>query len=165
MARGRGKSDPCMYDPEMFVVIIFVVTGYRYWFPFLRDSSNGAKYLSGLDGYKMERLYMRILHVDDPTLAFIGITNHNLSPGIDIEHQAQWYAKYVKGDLKISTPTREEMEREVHTVALIGPNTRCARAQELCIRKLSCSDGRHRRHYRSTGRICYGGDCRCICVR
>ena len=49
------------------------------------------------DGFKMTNLYKRILYTkdDDLSLAFIGITNGNLSPAIVQEYQAQWYTQVV----------------------------------------------------------------------
>eukprot|EP00977_Amphora_coffeiformis_P001915 scaffold362_cov176-Amphora_coffeaeformis.AAC.41 len=79
-------------------VIIFA-TGYRYYFPFLHSSTSETS-ISGIrvmqdDGFKMERLYKRILSIDDQSLAFIGITNQNLSPAIMMEYQARWFTQMV----------------------------------------------------------------------
>ncbi|CAB9519501.1 Flavin-containing monooxygenase FMO GS-OX-like [Seminavis robusta] len=78
-------------------VIVFA-TGYRYYFPFFQPPNNDSDSSSTpampfvrADGFKMERLYNRILSIDDPTLGFIGIPNQNLSPAIVMEYQAQWF--------------------------------------------------------------------------
>lgn len=105
-----GFDKKC-FEPESFDVIIFA-TGYRYHYPFLPNE--GIACMSGNDGFRMERLYKRILSIDDPTLAFIGTTNGNLSPAVVFEFQAQWYAHYVKGDLK---PMQGAMEEEIQSRA------------------------------------------------
>jgi thioredoxin reductase len=70
--------------------VILFATGYRYYFPFLKNTA--TTHFMREDGFKMERLYKRILSVDDPSLAFLGITNQNLSPALVMEYQARWFA-------------------------------------------------------------------------
>jgi cation diffusion facilitator CzcD-associated flavoprotein CzcO len=92
---------------EKFDAII-LATGYRYWYPYLPNGD----YMSN-DGYKMNRLYMRVLHIDDPSLAFIGVTNFNFSPAIMMEYQSKWYATVVVKEKREFD--RLEMEREAET--------------------------------------------------
>lgn len=78
--------------------IILFGTGYRYYYPFL--PTNEMNILSNIDGndgsgYKMERLYKRVLYIDDPSIAFIGISNLNFSPLIVVDYQAKWYVYMV----------------------------------------------------------------------
>ena len=102
----EAPSPSSKYDTEKPDIILFG-TGYRYYYPFL--PTNEMNFLSnmGLDsygsdssdvdcsGYKMERLYKRVLYVDDPSIAFIGITNLNFSPLIVLDYQAKWYVHIV----------------------------------------------------------------------
>lgn len=99
---GGCESLTCQFEtPD---AIIFA-TGYRYWYPYLPSGN----YLSA-GGYKMNHLYMRVLHIDDPSLAFIGVTNFNLSPAIMMEYQSKWYAKVVVKEKRDFA--RIDMEKE-----------------------------------------------------
>ena len=77
--------------------IIIFGTGYRYYYPFLPTNEMKILRFPEVDhsGYKMERLYKRILYLDDPTVAFIGIPNLNFSPLLVIEYQSQWYVHMI----------------------------------------------------------------------
>jgi cation diffusion facilitator CzcD-associated flavoprotein CzcO len=94
--------------------IIIFATGYRYHYPFFTSSTPNQplRFLSDPAGYKMERLYQRILYMDDPTLAFFGVTNANFSPLMVMEYQAQWYAKIILDQKRFSTLTPALMEQE-----------------------------------------------------
>jgi cation diffusion facilitator CzcD-associated flavoprotein CzcO len=94
--------------------VIFFATGYRYHYPFLRPPEQRS-YLSDPKGFKMERLYKRVVFIDDPTLAFLGVTNMNLSHAIVIEYQARWYAESVLRQRHLQTLTLERMEQEVQS--------------------------------------------------
>lgn len=101
----KSKYSPADEESLHPDVILFA-TGYRYNFPFLDEhmaSSSNKERTSGLrvmreDGFKMERLYKRILSIDDPSLAFVGITNQNFTPVIMMEYQARWYTQKVVKD-------------------------------------------------------------------
>jgi hypothetical protein len=96
--------------------VILFATGYRYHYPFLPSAPGGGdrSYLSDPEGFKMERLYKRILFVEDPTLAFLGVTNMNYSPAIIIEYQARWYAEVVIRQ-ELASLTLKRMEQEVQS--------------------------------------------------
>mgnify|MGYP005854626189 CR=1 FL=1 len=104
----KNKYSPIGEEKALRPDVIIFATGYRYYFPFLEslkkhdiDSStcempatSGIRVMRD-DGFKMERLYKRILSLDDQSLAFIGITNQNLSPAIMMEYQARWFTHMV----------------------------------------------------------------------
>jgi len=99
--------------------VILFATGYRYHYPFLLPSSSSSSSSSSsknnyvtTDGYKMQRLYKRILYINDTSLAFIGITNKNLSTAIHFEYQAKWYATMVV-QRNCQTLNYADMEQEV----------------------------------------------------
>lgn len=102
--------------------IIIFCTGYRYYYPFLPTNEMKVLRFPEVDhsGYKMERLYKRILYLDDPTLALIGIPNLNLSPLLVIEYQSQWYVHMIlKKDQETFnrwiTFNKDEMEQEIES--------------------------------------------------
>jgi cation diffusion facilitator CzcD-associated flavoprotein CzcO len=135
---GHDKNGGCddssfhTATPEPFDAIIFA-TGYRYWYPYLPNISSSSSSSSSVnynymaqDGYKMNRLYMRVLYIDDPSLAFVGVTNFNFSPAIMMEYQSKWYAAVVinnnkqqqqqqQQQRKLLLFNKAEMEREAAT--------------------------------------------------
>eukprot|EP00755_Sulcionema_specki_P035078 Sspe_Gene.104216::Locus_80178_Transcript_1_1_Confidence_1.000_Length_1481::g.104216::m.104216 len=88
-------------------VIIFG-TGYRYSFPFLK----GLPVVQP-SGWKMENLYHRLLYVDDPTLAFVGMCSLVFTPFVVSEYQAHFLAKLYGG--RISLPSEKAMRAEVES--------------------------------------------------
>jgi hypothetical protein len=97
--RTKNKYSSMSQSDRFYPNIILFATGYRYHFPFLNEAI--ARIVTSGNGFKMEGLYKRILSSSDPSLAFIGITNVNLSPTIVLEYQAKWYVqKAVKENLR-----------------------------------------------------------------
>lgn len=98
--------------------VILFATGYRYHFPFFDQPTTDAVVKS--DGFKMKRLYKRMVSIDDPTLAFVGITNKNFPPTVVMEYQALWYAHMLQlakngnpSPLQPDTRLQEQMQAEV----------------------------------------------------
>ncbi|KAL7553556.1 hypothetical protein ACHAWF_016854 [Thalassiosira exigua] len=82
---------------------IIFATGYRCHYPFLPN--NGG--FIWQEGHGTHRLYLGMLHADDPSLAFLHSLAFLQVPIILIEYQSRWYAQYVRGNLEV---VREKME-------------------------------------------------------
>lgn len=93
---------------EVSVDVVLCATGYAYSFPFLRHSGLEQE-LCG-DGTSMRRLYRRVLHTSNPSLAIIGTPNTLIPPWIVFEEQARWVAKVWSGAARL--PSQVEMESE-----------------------------------------------------
>ncbi|KAH1015166.1 hypothetical protein HUJ05_012935 [Dendroctonus ponderosae] len=87
-----------------FNAILFC-TGYRYSFPFLHDSCEIS-----IDDNHIQPLYKHMIHIDKPTMCFIGIP-FNVCTFQMFDLQARYYCKYLNG--LMSLPSAEEMR--VHT--------------------------------------------------
>jgi hypothetical protein len=85
-------------------------TGYHFSFPFIGDE------LVTVDDNYVQPLYQHLLHIGQPTLAFIGIPIRVI-PFPLFEMQARWFAKHLNGDVVL--PPQAEMKRM--NEAAIGP--------------------------------------------
>ncbi|CAG9766255.1 unnamed protein product [Ceutorhynchus assimilis] len=89
----------CCYDAILFC------TGYRYSFPFLSDSCGLT-----VDDYHVRPLYKHMIHIDRPTMCFIGVP-YDVCTFLMFDLQARYVCKYLTGDMDL--PSKEEMR--LHT--------------------------------------------------
>ena len=78
---------------------VIFCTGYQYDFPFLTES------LLHHDGFRLAQLYRDLLHIDHPTLAFVGIPSL-IIPFPLFDAQSRWLNALWRGDL--ITPSSED---------------------------------------------------------
>jgi hypothetical protein len=91
-----GRVDP--------VDIIVWATGYEVTIPFL------SKRWVGEDAERMP-LYRRVFHLDDPTLAFVGLMQSTGAALPIVEQQSKLFAAYLSGNYAL--PSRAEQEKVV----------------------------------------------------
>ncbi|MFU8817725.1 MAG: FAD-dependent oxidoreductase [Pseudomonadales bacterium] len=84
-------------------------TGYRYAYPFFDDG------LVRVADNWVSPLYQDLLHIDRPSLAFIGIP-FRVVPFPLFELQAQWFARLLAGRFALPSPA----DMRVHTAARIA---------------------------------------------
>lgn len=84
--------------------VVIVCTGYKHAFPFLSPVCCRL-----MRDYKIEPLYLRIVHADYPTLFFIGLLEQ-----VNVTSMLYVHANYVVNVLQNMKllPSREEMHRE-----------------------------------------------------
>lgn len=85
----------CCFDEILFC------TGYRYSFPFLNESCGIT-----IDQNHIQPLYKHIIHIDRPTMCFIGIP-FNVCAFQMFDLQARYYCKSLTGSMPL--PSTEEM--------------------------------------------------------
>mmetsp|Transcript_11536 Transcript_11536/g.18768 ORF Transcript_11536/g.18768 Transcript_11536/m.18768 type:complete len:437 (-) Transcript_11536:415-1725(-) len=93
--------------------VIIYATGYRFSFPFLQSPETPVEDFVAKGGYRMEKLYKRIVYVEDPTLSFIGTPNYCISANMVFEYQAMFLASVISK--KISLPSHNVMLEEVNS--------------------------------------------------
>lgn len=91
-------NDSC----EENVDAIVLCTGFKYQFPFLKPPIA----LREISDRRLTPLYQHLIHVDYPTLAFIGIT-WSIAPFVNFDIQIQYFLKTLSGQLRL--PSKQEM--------------------------------------------------------
>ena len=130
------KEDKTKSIEPIHADVIIFATGYRYSYPFLpngglgireegsgdsehvvsnekQDPSNPDYKVVNNDRFKMHRLYHRMIYVDDPSLAFMGIPAMIVSPFMLAEYQSIWYTTFIQGRLKTKNLTKAIMDKEI----------------------------------------------------
>ena len=100
------REDGLVYftdDTSIAVDAIVLCTGYHYDYPFLQ---NVRDIIDVRDGRAVFPLYQYFFSINDPSLAFIGLS-YNVVPFPMFYLQAQWYANVFSD--KIALPSKEEM--------------------------------------------------------
>lgn len=86
-------------------------TGYHYQYPFL-----SAPLLSIEDNW-VQPLYRDLLHIDHPTLAFIGIP-FRVIPFPLFEMQARWFTRLLTGEFELPPPAQLHAHTQAEVAAL-----------------------------------------------
>lgn len=81
---------------------ILFCTGYKYSFPFIHESCG----ITITEGH-IEPLYKHMIHIEKPTLSFIGIP-FNVCAFQMFDLQARFVCKYLNGSMKL--PSKEDMK-------------------------------------------------------
>jgi hypothetical protein len=111
------------------VDVLVFCTGYHYRYPFLGD-------LIRVDDNWVAPLYQDLLHVNHPSLCFVGIP-FRVVPFPLFEMQAQWFARLLQGEFDL--PSKEAML--AHTDARIaGLRAAGTRQRHFHQRRLDCYD-------------------------
>ena len=93
------------------VEVLVFCTGYHYRFPFLDPA------LVHVDDNWVNPLYRDLLHVDHPTLAFIGLP-FKVVPFPLFEVQARWFARLLAGDFHLPPAEQRAGEAAARVMAL-----------------------------------------------
>ena len=112
----KERSVVLVTGEELDIDDVIECTGYAYDFPFLSEACQpGVK-----DGH-LSRLYKALVHVDYPTLLFIGMCR-GVATMPAYEFQAQWAVAYLLGDVKVLDRDRmlEDIEHDFREKSSLG---------------------------------------------
>ncbi|CAH1101681.1 unnamed protein product [Psylliodes chrysocephalus] len=87
--------------------VILFCTGYRYNFPFLHESCGII-----VDNNYVQPLYKHMIHMEKPTMCFIGIPFHVCTFQM-FDLQARFFCNYLSGSMLL--PSTEEMRKQTET--------------------------------------------------
>lgn len=109
---------------------LVLCTGYRYHYPFLTED------LITVEDNWVQPLWRDLLHVEHPTLAFIGIP-FRVVPFPLFEVQARWFAHLLRGEVALPGAARRRAERERREAELRAAGVRQRHFHQ---RSLDCYD-------------------------
>ncbi|XP_061166322.1 uncharacterized protein LOC133175230 [Saccostrea echinata] len=90
---------------EAKIDVLLLCTGYHYHFPFLSDDCQVQ-----ISDERLTPLYKHLIHIDHPTMAFIGIPK-TICPFPQFDVQVRFFLSSLSGKIKL--PSGEEMKQDM----------------------------------------------------